>query len=71
MEHDPSERYPISQDNEANYDEVLDTLLNMKEDIEADLTWAPPRNNHYGDSAIPCCNRGCQPFPACCSCTGL
>ena len=69
VEHDPSERYPVTEENEPNYQEILETLLNMKDDIEAGLTWAPPRNALYGDIAIPCCNRGCQPFPSCCSCS--
>ena len=68
LDHDPGERYPLTQDNDPHYTEVINNMIARKDMVETDLDWAPPRNNYYGDSAIPCCDPACQPFPSCCSC---
>ena len=71
VEHDPSERYPLTLENEPNYNQIITTMLEMKVQVEQDLTWEQPRNMIFGEEAIPCCNRGCQPFPSCCSCSAV
>lgn len=68
IEHDPHERYHLTEDNFDQFREVIDMIMKEKNRIEKDLIWADSRHANHSQSAIPCCNRYCQPFPTCCSC---
>ena len=66
--HDPSERFPLSSESEPDLNHILGVFLEMKKEIEDNLEWLPSRNMQFSESAIPCCNPGCDPFPLCCTC---
>ena len=68
LAHDPAERWRLTPLNTDNYQDLLDLMVARREELQADLVWAPSRHSQSGEEAIPCCNKPCTPFPSCCSC---
>jgi len=68
IDHDPHERYHLTEANFDQYNETMARILQTKNIIEADLEWADSRHGILSLDAIPCCNKNCQPFPNCCAC---
>ena len=71
LAHDPAERWRLNQLNTDHYQDLLDLMISRREELQAELLWADSRHGQSGEEAIPCCNKPCTPFPACCSCQAL
>ncbi len=68
LHQDPSELYPLD---ENEYAHIFAELTRMKDEYNADMTWAESELLKPTDAALePCCNPGCTPHPICCACTG-
>ncbi len=68
LDQDPSEQYPLD---ENEYADIFTKLTQMKDEYNADMTWAESETSKPQDPALePCCNPGCTPHPNCCACAG-
>eukprot|EP00057_Strongylocentrotus_purpuratus_P032722 XP_788607.2 PREDICTED: arylsulfatase A isoform X1 [Strongylocentrotus purpuratus] len=68
LEQDPSEQYNLSINHSPEKDIVL-KLTKMRADFDAKMVYAPSEMNKPRDkNLMPCCNRGCSPYPSCCHC---
>ena len=68
LAHDPAERWRLTPLNNDHYQDLLDLMVARREELQTELVWADSRHGQSGEEAIPCCNKPCSPFPACCSC---
>ncbi|XP_069169798.1 arylsulfatase A isoform X1 [Procambarus clarkii] len=67
LQHDPGERYDLS--NDTKYLEVLNMLTQWREEHMATVTWMEARTTVVDPMAEPCCTLpSCSPFPGCCDC---
>lgn len=67
---DASEQFSLTGD--ASYHDVLSKIYDLKVKYEANMDWrASEIAKGFNASLEPCCNPGCEPFPACCQCSSL
>eukprot|EP00118_Oscarella_pearsei_P022434 m.259563 g.259563 ORF g.259563 m.259563 type:complete len:513 (+) comp40423_c1_seq7:3494-5032(+) len=62
---DPSEKYPLSG---KEYNEIIDTITQMVDKFNKEMTWTDSEIHGSSSDAMPCCKPGCSPFPSCCTC---
>ncbi|XP_041459556.1 arylsulfatase A-like [Lytechinus variegatus] len=70
LEQDPSENYNLSVKLSPEKD-IVQKVTEMRTDFDARMVFAESQMRRpKDDNLMPCCNRGCIPFPTCCHCTG-
>jgi arylsulfatase A len=61
---DPSEAYPLSND---DYSDVIDSIMKLKSQFESNMVWGESQMSlGSSKSDMPCASPGCTPFPSCC-----
>ena len=64
LENDPSEVYPLSNE---EYASVINEIMKLKSEFESTMVWGESQMDKGSDNSLkPCASPGCTPFPSCC-----
>lgn len=67
LNQDPSELFDLS--NDTDYASILQEISKVKAQFEATMVFGESQNSKHTPDVEPCCNKPCDPFPQCCTCS--